>query len=94
MAYRTHKCGSISKKDQGEKIEVVGWVHRRRDHGGVIFFDLRDESGILQIVYNPEDAEVFQLAEKCRNEYVIKCIGEIRKRPQGTILFQNNIKIY
>ena len=85
MAYRTHKCGSISKKDQGDKIEVVGWVHRRRDHGGVIFFDLRDESGILQIVYNPEDAEVFQLAEKCRNEYVIKCIGEIRKRPQGTI---------
>ena len=85
MAYRTHKCGSISKKDQGNKIEVVGWVHRRRDHGGVIFFDLRDESGILQIVYNPEDAEVFKLAEKCRNEYVIKCIGEIRKRPQGTI---------
>ena len=85
MAYRTHKCGSISKKDQGDKIEVVGWVHRRRDHGGVIFFDLRDESGILQIVYNPEDAEVFKLAEKCRNEYVIKCIGEIRKRPQGTI---------
>ena len=85
MAYRTHKCGSISKKDQGDKIEVVGWVHRRRDHGGVIFFDLRDESGILQIVYNPEDAEVFKLAEKCRNEYVIKCIGEIRKRPEGTI---------
>ncbi|MFL2706201.1 MAG: aspartate--tRNA ligase [Gammaproteobacteria bacterium] len=79
------KCGSINKKDSGKEIELSGWIHRRRDHGGVIFFDLRDESGLVQIVYNPDEKEIFKIAESCRNEYVISIKGEVRNRPEGTI---------
>tara|TARA_B110000014_G_C20125582_1_gene599249 strand:- start:2725 stop:4497 length:1773 start_codon:yes stop_codon:yes gene_type:complete len=85
MTFRTHKCGLVVKKDLGKEVEIAGWVHRRRDHGGVIFLDIRDESGLLQVVYNPEDDSVFSLAESCRNEYVIKCSGILRLRPEGTI---------
>ncbi|MDG2060528.1 MAG: aspartate--tRNA ligase [SAR86 cluster bacterium] len=85
MTFRTHKCGLVVKKDLGKVVEIAGWVHRRRDHGGVIFLDIRDESGLLQVVYNPEDDSVFSLAESCRNEYVIKCSGILRLRPEGTI---------
>ena len=84
-AYKHKKCGSINKKDSGQEIELSGWIHRRRDHGGVIFFDLRDESGLVQIVYNPDEKEIFKTAESCRNEYVISIKGEVRNRPTGTI---------
>ena len=84
-AYKHKKCGSINKKDSGQEIELSGWIHRRRDHGGVIFFDLRDESGLVQIVYNPDEKEIFKIAESCRNEYVIAIKGEVRNRPTGTI---------
>ena len=78
-------CGSLTKKEVGSVIKLCGWIHRRRDHGGVIFFDLRDESGVVQVVYNPDDEDSFALAESCRNEYVISVEGEVRERPDGTV---------
>ena len=63
---RTHKCNQVTSELIGQEISVVGWIHRRRDHGGVIFFDLRDEDGIVQVVYNPESKDSFSLAETCR----------------------------
>ena len=78
-------CGSLTKKEVGSVIKLCGWIHRRRDHGGVIFFDLRDESGIVQVVYNPDDKDSFSLAESCRNEYVISVEGKVRERPDGTV---------
>ena len=81
----TIKCGSITKKKLNSVVEVCGWVHRRRDHGGVIFFDLRDESGLVQVVCNPEEKDTFALAETCRNEYVISVVGKVRERPEGTV---------
>ena len=81
---RTHKCNQVTSELIGQEISVVGWIHRRRDHGGVIFFDLRDEDGIVQVVYNPESKDSFSLAETCRNEYVIFSRGLVRERPEGT----------
>jgi len=81
----TVKCGSITKKKLNSVVEVCGWIHRRRDHGGVIFFDLRDESGLVQVVCNPEEKDAFALAETCRNEYVISVEGKVRERPEGTV---------
>ena len=81
----TIKCGSITKKKLNSVVEVCGWIHRRRDHGGVIFFDLRDESGLVQVVCNPEEKDTFALAETCRNEYVISVEGKVRERPEGTV---------
>ena len=78
-------CGSLTKKEVGSVIKLCGWIHRRRDHGGVIFFDLRDESGVVQVVYNPDDEDSFALAESCRNEYVISVEGKVRERPNGTV---------
>ena len=78
-------CGSITKKEVSSVVKLCGWIHRRRDHGGVIFFDLRDESGIVQVVYNPDDKDSFSLAESCRNEYVISVEGKVRERPDGTV---------
>ena len=78
-------CGSLTKKEVGSVIKLCGWIHRRRDHGGVIFFDLRDESGVVQVVYNPDDKDSFALAESCRNEYVISVEGKVRERPDGTV---------
>ena len=78
-------CGSLTKKEVGSVIKLCGWIHRRRDHGGVIFFDLRDESGVVQVVYNPDDEDSFALAESCRNEYVISVKGKVRERPDGTV---------
>ncbi|MFL2697607.1 MAG: aspartate--tRNA ligase [Gammaproteobacteria bacterium] len=85
MAFRTTACGLAGEDLLNKEIEVAGWIHRRRDHGGVIFFDLRDESGLLQIVYNPENEEAFSIAETCRNEFVIKAKGIISRRPDGTV---------
>jgi len=78
-------CGSLAKKEVSSVVKLCGWIHRRRDHGGVIFFDLRDESGVVQVVYNPDDEDSFALAESCRNEYVISVEGKVRERPDGTV---------
>ena len=78
-------CGALTKKEVSSVVKLYGWIHRRRDHGGVIFFDLRDESGIVQVVYNPDDKDSFSLAESCRNEYVISVEGKVRERPDGTV---------
>ncbi len=81
---RTHYCGQISASLVGQKVAVAGWVHRRRDHGGVIFVDLRDREGLVQVVCNPDAAEVFASAEKLRNEFVVRVAGTVRARPAGT----------
>lgn len=81
---RTHYCGQVTETLVGEEVEVCGWVHRRRDHGGVIFVDLRDRDGIVQVVYDPDSPKVFEVAERVRNEYVLRCKGKVRFRPEGT----------
>ena len=85
MAFRTHYCGSIDKNNIGQEVAIAGWVHRRRDHGGVIFFDIRDETGLVQVVYNPDNKDSFSLAETCRSEFVLLSKGTVRERPEGTI---------
>jgi aspartyl-tRNA synthetase len=82
---RSHYCGQVDEQLLGQEITVAGWVHRRRDHGGVIFVDLRDRDGLLQIVFDPDAAAVFQDAERLRNEYVIRVRGQVRARPAGTV---------
>jgi aspartyl-tRNA synthetase len=82
---RSHYCGQVNEQLLGREITVAGWVHRRRDHGGVIFVDLRDREGLLQIVFNPDAAEVFAEAERLRNEYVVSVTGTVRERPAGTV---------
>ena len=82
---RSHYCGQVDDKLIGQVIEVAGWVHRRRDHGGVIFVDLRDREGLLQVVFQPELAEVFAAAERLRHEFVIQARGRVRARPAGTV---------
>ncbi len=81
---RSHYCGKITQAELDEEISVCGWVHNRRDHGGVIFIDLRDSSGILQIVIDPDTPQSFATAERVRGEYVIKASGRVRYRPEGT----------
>ncbi len=81
---RSHYCGEIDESLIGQEATVVGWVHRRRDHGGVIFVDLRDREGLLQVVFNPDDAATFALAESLRSEFVLQVAGEVRRRPEGT----------
>ncbi len=81
---RTHYCGQVSASLIGQKVAVAGWVHRRRDHGGVIFVDLRDREGLVQVVCNPDAAVVFANAEKLRNEFVVRVAGIVRARPPGT----------
>jgi aspartyl-tRNA synthetase len=82
---RTDYCGRIDRRYLGQTVSVMGWVHRRRDHGGVIFIDLRDREGVLQIVCDPDTAETFATAEKLRNEYCIAVTGRVRPRPEGTV---------
>lgn len=83
---RTASCGELTKVDNGREVILNGWVQRRRDHGGLIFFDLRDRSGIVQVVFNPEiNKNAFELAEKIRNEYVIAVKGRVELRPDGTV---------
>ncbi|MHB1125446.1 MAG: aspartate--tRNA ligase [Bacillota bacterium] len=82
---RTHMCGQLSAAQSGQKVILMGWVNRRRDHGGLIFVDLRDRSGIVQVVFSPEvDAQAFAIAEGIRNEFVLAVVGEVRIRPEGT----------
>ena len=82
---RTHYCGLVDEKLDGETVTVCGWVHRRRDHGGVIFIDLRDHEGLLQTVFDPDTPETFEIAEQVRPEYVLQIEGRVRPRPDGTV---------
>ncbi|MGH8150491.1 MAG: aspartate--tRNA ligase, partial [Steroidobacteraceae bacterium] len=82
---RTHYCGNVSETMIGTEVAAAGWVHRRRDHGGVIFVDLRDREGLLQVVFDPDRAAVFKEAERLRNEFVIRVAGRVRARPEGTV---------
>jgi aspartyl-tRNA synthetase len=84
MSMRTHYCGEVNEHLVGSTVSVAGWVHRRRDHGGVIFVDLRDRSGLLQLVFDPDAAAVFAEAERLRGEWVIRVTGQVRPRPDGT----------
>ena len=81
---RTHYCGDLSLANDGEIVSICGWIQRRRDHGGLIFIDLRDRTGFVQIVFDPAiSGEYFPLAEKARPEYVINATGKVSKRPEG-----------
>ena len=82
---RTNYCGLIDRKYLGQTISICGWVHRRRDHGGVIFIDLRDREGLVQVVCDPDRAETFQIANSLRNEFVVRIEGKVRERPAGTV---------
>ncbi|MGH8167956.1 MAG: OB-fold nucleic acid binding domain-containing protein, partial [Woeseiaceae bacterium] len=82
---RSHYCGQVDDSLIGREVAVAGWVHRRRDHGGVIFVDLRDREGLLQVVFDPDRPEVFAEAERLRGEYVLTVKGRVRSRPEGTI---------
>ena len=82
---RGHYCGQVNETLIGQDVEVCGWVHRRRDHGGVIFINLRDREGLLQIVFDPDRPDIFAEAERIRGEYVLAVKGLVRERPDGTI---------
>jgi aspartyl-tRNA synthetase len=82
---RTHYCGDVTAALLGEKVKLVGWVHRRRDHGGVVFIDLRDREGLVQAVIAPEQKEAFAKAESIRSEFVVQIQGTVKHRPQGTV---------
>ena len=82
---RSHYCGDINRSDIGSDIEISGWVHKRRDHGGVIFLDIRDLHGIVQVVFNPDLKEVFDKADSCRSEFVVNIQGLVRERIDGAI---------
>ncbi|MDT8363977.1 MAG: aspartate--tRNA ligase [Nitrosomonas sp.] len=93
---RTDYCGAINKNFLDKTITLYGWVHRRRDHGGVIFIDLRDRAGIVQIVFDPDNDAVFHVAEIIRNEFVIRISGRVRHRPEGTVnsgIFSGDIEV-
>ncbi len=81
---RSHYCGQVNEKLVGQEVTVAGWVHRRRDHGGVIFVDMRDREGLLQVVIDPDNKDQFSEAEKLRNEFVVQVRGRVRERPPGT----------
>ncbi|CUB03962.1 aspartate--tRNA ligase [Marinomonas fungiae] len=82
---RSHYCGELTAKNISEEVTLSGWVHRRRDHGGVIFLDLRDREGLTQVVFDPDRAESFALADSCRSEFVVQIKGLVRARPEGTV---------
>ncbi|MFA6178410.1 MAG: aspartate--tRNA ligase [Candidatus Methylopumilus sp.] len=82
---RTHYCGHLNREHIGQTVTLCGWAHRRRDHGGVIFIDLRDREGMAQIVIDPDTKEAFAIAESVRNEFVLKIVCKVRARPEGTV---------
>jgi aspartyl-tRNA synthetase len=82
---RTHYCGDVTEALLDQEVTLCGWVNRRRDHGGVIFVDLRDREGLVQVVFDPDDPSMFAIAERVRNEYVLKVRGKVRNRPEGTV---------
>ena len=81
--YRTHSAGELRKDNAGERVRLAGWVHRRRDHGGLIFIDLRDRWGITQVTFHPERDEIFSSAEQLRPEWSVSVEGEVVRRPEG-----------
>jgi len=82
---KSHSCGVLRASDEGETVSLAGWVHRRRDHGGLIFIDLRDSTGLVQVVFSPQEAgDSFSEAEKLRGEYVLQVEGAVTKRKEGT----------
>ena len=81
---RTHYCGQLNASHLDQTVSICGWAHRRRDHGGVIFIDLRDREGLAQVVCDPDRADMFKLAESVRSEYVLRITGKVRRRPDGT----------
>lgn len=81
---RSHYCGQVTESDLGRSVSLCGWVQRRRDHGGVIFVDLRDREGVVQVVFDPDRADSFATAERLRSEFVVRVQGEVRQRPEGT----------
>ena len=81
---RSHRCGEVTEHHLNQEVDLCGWVHRRRDHGGVIFIDLRDREGLVQVVFDPDYADAFALAETVRSEFVLKIHGKVRPRPAGT----------
>ena len=80
---RSHYCGQLNESLDGQEVTLCGWVHRRRDHGGVIFLDIRDREGLAQVVFDPDRAETFAKADRVRSEYVVKIVGKVRVRPEG-----------
>ena len=80
---RTHYCGDLRKADIDQHVEICGWIHRRRDHGGVIFLDVRDHRGLVQVVFNPDTSEAFAIADRLRSEYVVQLTGKVRDRLEG-----------
>lgn len=84
MSMRTHYCGLVNADQLGQTVTLCGWVHRRRDHGGVIFIDLRDREGLVQVVCDPDRADTFKVAEGVRNEFCLQMTGLVRQRPEGT----------
>ena len=82
--FRTHTCNDLRAEHTGQEVTLAGWVHRRRDHGGLIFIDLRDRWGLTQIVFDPNiNASMHDAAQSLRNEYVIQVTGGVRHRPEG-----------
>src|SRR3979411_482140 len=82
---RSHYCGQVNEQLLGQEVTVAGWVHRRHDHGGVIFVDVRDREGLLQIVFDPDAPAVFRDAERLRNEFVVRVTGRVRERAPATV---------
>ena len=82
---RSHYCGQLNESLEGQEITLCGWVHRRRDHGGVIFLDIRDREGLAQVVFDPDRADTFAIADRVRSEYVVKLTGKVRARPEGAV---------
>src|ERR1700712_1342649 len=82
--YRSHTCAALSKSDVGQTVRLSGWVHRVRDHGGLLFIDLRDHYGMTQCVADP-DSPAFKTMETLRSEWVVRIDGKVRKRPEGTV---------
>jgi aspartyl-tRNA synthetase len=82
---RSHYCGQLNESLEGQEITLCGWVHRRRDHGGVIFLDIRDREGLAQVVFDPDRADTFAVADRVRSEYVVKVTGKVRLRPEGAV---------
>src|SRR3990172_1713401 len=82
---KSHNCGQLRASDEGQDVTLAGWVHRRRDHGGLIFIDLRDHDGLTQVVFNPKDAAgAYAIADSVRGEYVLQVEGAVSRRPKGT----------
>ena len=82
---RSHYCGQLRETDIDSEVSLCGWVHRRRDHGGVIFLDVRDYTGIIQVVFDPDTVAAFTLADQVRNEFVIQVIGKVRARDDAAV---------